>query len=1230
MNFFSASQLLNTKRSRKSYRASSFISLMLVIFFQMLMLSAGAEVLMDSNTAAWHTGSAKFTFRNDNARPGAKLFTVTKTDKTAEWGSFMTKDWIKVEPYQGKRLHISFSMKVDSLECLNERKANYICPLLTFYPENTSTAWSANCGSETLDRIKTATDWIDYQYDCLVPSKARYAIFQISFGQVNGVIEIANIRIENQSGAVEVAHSDEFTTAALVPRRNPNSNDAAALCVKDANGQKIINRITFDDRGLYFDVSVPDKSFFQPYKNDEIWKGDSVQMAFDTMGDRSESPNKSDDYEMVFALVDGKPFVCPSFVPPDHPFRLLDIQTEITAGPEATRYKVELPWRALAPFLYEQSNWLGYSFLVNQNDGKGRSFREWSSGIGPSKNPSQYGMLLLDKESRGVSAVLTIDKTDCFEGESIAATVHVPAAVPKTIVLTVSVNGTVLNDKQYVLKSGETSFTIRLNSKDLKPGGNTLCVQARLLPEQITILNRELKINALSTQDIIQEVAKLRQEINDSLTILRQLLSPFDSKDRKPRGQIASLAIVELFKDYIVEDIELKHPAWALREAKETLQIARAAIKDMTSGNFILSSEKSVLDLQIANGRFVNPRGETVYPFGYCYSWVTCPDFKVRKQLGITVEAMSWPPRPQPSQEPPGYTVSAKVEDSYHQPQQKRANNIALDLSSFSESFMDKEPFSKLYKDDKTPGNHFLNFDPDSPAVKEFISKAGAACGECLASLPREVRGTIIGCDLANEPAFTSITKNTMSNFRDYLSKKYKDVKALNDAWHTDFAGFDAIGDIRPLLPDAGHKVAYYDWCVFGQQRFYAHFNNEKNALVSKAGQNPPPNVFVKFMNHETWSPHVSFDRGYDRELLQTLTAINGGDGGLQALQRGSPYAMNWFSIAAPVEYLRSLAPQQPIFDDEWHLPPIASVSGEQVRAAVWLGAWQGQSATTLYALYRDKQHRTIYGMFHYGTEAWWKWIMDWGVDWSPSIMNAYSQEAIRIGDSMERVRQFPESEHPVRIYHSLSSSIFDGKKHIEAVEAIFEAFYFQDVNIGFVTERMLKGERPLPPDMKLLIIPNARYADPATLRAIEKLEEKGVHILLVGGENLSRDTYDRPISEKIKLPHPDLWKLTTAANYRSNAEKALQTAGISPMFTLKNVNGQHPELVSARFAAYEGKKIGYAVNLGTKPQEFKIVDSAGKTMEIEDCFIPEGKTAEKLTTIRLEPCGFINFNVKQ
>jgi hypothetical protein len=125
----------------------------------------------------------------------------------------------------------------------------------------------------------------------------------------------------------------------------------------------------------------------------ELWQGDSVQVAFDVAQSGGQAYDMIDDHEINFAIVQGTPssfrFVGPNGAQDGWSF----------AGARSgsvTRYEIGLPSGVLPGVVFTEGALIGFSFLVNEDDGAGRiGWIEWTPGIGQSKVPELFGEIRL-------------------------------------------------------------------------------------------------------------------------------------------------------------------------------------------------------------------------------------------------------------------------------------------------------------------------------------------------------------------------------------------------------------------------------------------------------------------------------------------------------------------------------------------------------------------------------------------------------------------------------------------------------------------------------------------------------------------------------------------------------------------------------------------------------------------------------------------------------------------
>lgn len=155
--------------------------------------------------------------------------------------------------------------------------------------------------------------------------------------------------------------------------------------------------LAYDERSLYLAVEVLDRVLLQDQRPEEMWKQDSVQIAFDPLDDgkRIGSPTAygPDDWEYGTALVGGKPVVWRWAG--EKPGMAEGARAAVKRGDDSTVYELELPWLLLKPLTPKSGRPFGISILVNNDDGGGRETVRWGGGIESKKNPSEFMQAIL-------------------------------------------------------------------------------------------------------------------------------------------------------------------------------------------------------------------------------------------------------------------------------------------------------------------------------------------------------------------------------------------------------------------------------------------------------------------------------------------------------------------------------------------------------------------------------------------------------------------------------------------------------------------------------------------------------------------------------------------------------------------------------------------------------------------------------------------------------------------
>ncbi|MBB6730211.1 hypothetical protein H7C18_04800 [Cohnella sp. CBP 2801] len=160
--------------------------------------------------------------------------------------------------------------------------------------------------------------------------------------------------------------------------------------------------VAWDDSKLYVNVEVRDDVQSQTYSGADIWQGDSLQLGFDlSRKDGAASRNVS---ELGFALNDDGTvnkwrWKAPDGLPTGDLGDAADAAITRDEAAGVTRYAITIPFESLHAAGYDfapSADPLGFSLLLNENDGNGREgYMEYNQGIGASKDFTLYGDLYL-------------------------------------------------------------------------------------------------------------------------------------------------------------------------------------------------------------------------------------------------------------------------------------------------------------------------------------------------------------------------------------------------------------------------------------------------------------------------------------------------------------------------------------------------------------------------------------------------------------------------------------------------------------------------------------------------------------------------------------------------------------------------------------------------------------------------------------------------------------------
>lgn len=157
----------------------------------------------------------------------------------------------------------------------------------------------------------------------------------------------------------------------------------------------------YDSEYLYFLVVAEDEVQHNKASGVNIWQGDSLQISIDADNTKT-SAYDAGDYEFGWALTDSglqqyqwKTAQGVTYDPASILFAVKRVEANRN-GKAATIYEIAIPKGQLAPMKLESGTVVGFNFLINDDDGKGRNWLEWTEGTGSKKSPSYYNNMLLE------------------------------------------------------------------------------------------------------------------------------------------------------------------------------------------------------------------------------------------------------------------------------------------------------------------------------------------------------------------------------------------------------------------------------------------------------------------------------------------------------------------------------------------------------------------------------------------------------------------------------------------------------------------------------------------------------------------------------------------------------------------------------------------------------------------------------------------------------------------
>ena len=142
-------------------------------------------------------------------------------------------------------------------------------------------------------------------------------------------------------------------------------------------------------------AEITDDDHCNPARNADLWRGDSIQFAFDTENDAvSNAGYDNNDYE--FGVAFASPLWSWHTPAGKSPGEVPGVKPLIEKSGNKMIYRLAIPWKNLAPLKPEAGRVFGFSLVVHDRDGSVRNYyMAFGQGISNGKNPSTFRKLVL-------------------------------------------------------------------------------------------------------------------------------------------------------------------------------------------------------------------------------------------------------------------------------------------------------------------------------------------------------------------------------------------------------------------------------------------------------------------------------------------------------------------------------------------------------------------------------------------------------------------------------------------------------------------------------------------------------------------------------------------------------------------------------------------------------------------------------------------------------------------
>jgi len=942
--------------------------------------------------------------------------------------------------------------------------------------------------------------------------------------------------------------------------------------------------LAFDDKNFYLAARVTDDKFLGLNKKSQEYLNDGLELYFDVdrNGDAGTNSYSDDDVQICLSdTPDGPSMTAWRRGAPD-PKEFGSIAMKRASDcPEAERsllgedgyiVEIEIPFDFLG-FTPEKVRLIGFDVGLDDDDNpetKGQDcFLSWTGNGNQYSDPTKLGKMIFVKQDDEVLPALAIDNSLVGERDGLALTVYVVPSKPGTthkVVIRSSAG-----DRTETLITGEIQANYEVTP--WKPEGR------KLIPiEMESTLTALLDGKEFASVPITYLGTAFLEKRCKAVELTRaQMMLSFSRLAKKGidiKKEEASLEVIRYSMDLIRSDIRSRN----LARAKEHLEYLEEMEKRLNARVVALESMEnppkawtfpSALDVQVKKSAF--RRGSKIVPLCGVMGWSEpIEDIPILSRYGFNCSGIEMGPMGVLV----GHHIYADASVDRVKKALERAEEHGTSLMLLLSPHYFPQWARKAYPEVNGCGNGFISYCLESPNARAVVEDFLRYLIPAIKDSP-----ALNSYCLANEYTYQGYCDYTQKRFRERMKTQYGTIGALNDAWASQYRDFDEITVTDQIAKDPDAAEAFrYDWFTFHYERS-AEFLSWMKSVIRTIDKKTP--VHVKTL---PWAFGAGeYVHGVDREAINEFSEINGCDSWTWKTD-AKGYSMAWVEPTMNYDLLRSLGPEKPTFNTEDHL--LGDNSGQYVPyshiyAGLWQQALHGGPNYTLWVWARNEADPTL------AKNLWTR----------PMCTEAAAHASLDFIKNADLVTALGRVRPQVRILYSFPSIILDDPVHVADSSRVYESLYFQDIPVGFATEKQIQKKALRGKQTKLLIVPSAKHVQEDTCRAILDYAKRGGTVVLTG-DALARDEHGRTrdlSALKQLLATGRVTQLPTQKDprvYRDQFASLLDRSGVERIYRGRVKEDPTSRGIVLRPVKHRGKDYVFMMNVLHEPRTVSVLNA--------------------------------------